>query len=73
MDPQVGAVACEAGDLFLLCTDGLVEALYDHHLVELMRAPASGGSEAGAARRLVEASLAQGARDNVTALVVEVV
>jgi serine/threonine protein phosphatase PrpC len=73
VDPQVGAVAYEAGDLFLLCSDGLVEGLYDQHLAESMRGPAAAGAEAGAARRLVEASLAQGARDNVTALVIEVV
>jgi serine/threonine protein phosphatase PrpC len=72
VDPQVGAVAYEAGDLFLLCTDGLQEGLHDSHLAELMRAPASTGAEPGAARRMVEASLAFGARDNVTALVVEV-
>ena len=34
VDPQVGAVACERGDIFLLCSDGLMEGLYDHHLVE---------------------------------------
>jgi PPM family protein phosphatase len=73
VDPQVGAVACQAGDIFLLCTDGLVEGLHDQHLAEFMRAPVSAGDEASAARCLVEASLAQGARDNVTALVVEVV
>jgi PPM family protein phosphatase len=73
VDPQVGAVACQAGDVFLLCTDGLVEGLQDQHLAEFLRAPVSAGAEASAARRLVEASLAQGARDNVTALVVEVV
>ena len=69
VDPQVGAVGYETGDIFLLCTDGLVEGLYDDHLVELVRASES----TARARRLVEASLANGARDNVTALVVEVV
>jgi PPM family protein phosphatase len=69
VDPQVGAVSYETGDIFLLCTDGLVDGLFDHHLAELLRAPAS----AGQARCLVEASLAGGARDNVTALVIEVV
>jgi PPM family protein phosphatase len=68
VQPQVGVVAYETGDLFLLCTDGLAEGLYDQHLAELMRAPES----AGPARRLVEAALANGARDNVTALVIEV-
>jgi len=69
VDPQVGAVAYQTGDIFLLCTDGLVEGLYDHHLADLMR----GRAPAGPARLLVEASLANGARDNVTALVIEVV
>jgi serine/threonine protein phosphatase PrpC len=73
VDPQVGAVGYEAGDFFLLCTDGLVEGLHDQHLAEVMRAPASAGEEESVARRLVEASLAQGARDNVTALVIEAV
>jgi protein phosphatase len=69
VDPQVGAVGFETGDIFLLCTDGLVEGLYDHHLAELMRASESSRP----ARRLVEASLSNGARDNVTALVIEVI
>jgi protein phosphatase len=73
VDPQAGAVAYQAGDIFLLCTDGLVEGLHDQHLAEVMRAPASAGEEESVARRLVEASLAQGARDNVTALVIEAV
>jgi serine/threonine protein phosphatase PrpC len=69
VEPQVGAVAYDTGDVLLLCTDGLIEGLYDQHLAELMRAPES----AGPARSLVEAALAKGARDNVTALVIEVV
>jgi len=73
VDPQVGAVAYEPGDFFLLCTDGLVDGLHDHHLAEFMRSTASEGAETSAARRLVEASLAHGARDNVTAVVIEVV
>jgi protein phosphatase len=68
VDPQVGAVAYEPGDLLLLCTDGLIEGLYDYDLAGLMRAP----EPAGPARLLVETALAKGARDNVTALVVEV-
>src|ERR1022692_596763 len=56
VDPQVGAVAYEPGDIFLLCTDGLTEGLYDNHLVELLRSPESvAGSNP--AHRLVEASL----------------
>jgi len=68
VDPQVGAVGYETGDIFLLCTDGMMEGLYNHHLVELLRA----ASSASPAHRLVESSMANGARDNITALVVEV-
>ena len=70
VDPQVGAVAYESGDIFLLCTDGLVEGLYDSQLVDSLRANSE--SEGNPAERLVEASVASDGRDNTTALVVEV-
>jgi PPM family protein phosphatase len=67
VDPQVGAVGCERGDIFLLCTDGLVDGLYDGQLVEILR-----GNE-NSAQKLVDASLKNSGRDNTTALVVQVV
>ena len=70
VDPQVGAVACESGDMFLLCTDGLVEGLYDDQLLELLRQPHSG--DVNPAERLVQASLEKDGRDNITALVIQV-
>jgi protein phosphatase len=73
VDPQVGAVAYEAGDIFLLCTDGLVEGLHDHHLVELLRPPVSTRKGAHPAHRLVAAALEQDGRDNTTALVIQVI
>ena len=71
--PQVGAVAYDTGDIFLLCTDGLVEALYDSHLAELLRSPASNGTGANPASRLVEEALARNVRDNTTAMVIRAV
>ena len=73
VDPQLGAVACEPGDIFLLCTDGLSEGLYDHHLLELLRPPPANRKGNNPAQGLVEASLKNDGRDNTTALVVEVV
>jgi serine/threonine protein phosphatase PrpC len=67
VDPQVGAVGCERGDIFLLCTDGLIDGLSDHQLVELLR---DGGN---AAQQLVAISVKNSGRDNTTALVVQVV
>lgn len=73
VDPQVGAVACAPGDLFLLGTDGLTEGLYADALVELLRAPEIGTAGEDAARRLVEASLVNDGRDNITALIIRVI
>jgi PPM family protein phosphatase len=72
VNPQVGAVGYEPGDVFLVCSDGLVEGLYDHDLLERLRTSGSRGVAAETARFLVEASISKGARDNVTALVIEV-
>jgi protein phosphatase len=73
VDPQVGAVTCEPGDLFLLCTDGVVEGLYDHTLAEMLRRPKTAlPAEWNPARELVAASIENAGRDNTTAVVVEV-
>jgi len=57
-----------AGDQFLLCSDGLCKELSDPEMLDILRAD---GPEL-AAERLVEAALARKARDNVTAVVLEV-
>lgn len=71
VDPQVGAVAYEPGDLFLLCTDGLSEAFYNSTLDELLRSPDFTAAE-NSARRLVEEAVLRDGRDNTTALVIRV-
>ncbi len=70
VDPQVGAVAYEPGDQFLLCTDGLVDGLYDHHILDLLRPSTPHPDGFNPAHQLVEAALDQGSRDNTTALVI---
>ena len=65
-EPELDKVTdrAEPGDRFLLCSDGLNKALDDPTIARL----------AGArdpARRLIEAALEYGVRDNVTAIVVE--
>ncbi len=72
VDPQVGAVGYEPGDIFLLCSDGLSEGLYDHRILERLRSGSSREGPANPAQELVEASLVQDGRDNTTALVIEV-
>jgi PPM family protein phosphatase len=71
VDPQIGAVACEPGDIFLLCSDGLTEGLYDDQLLELLRRPDAAEAALTPADRLVKASLERAGRDNTTAMVIE--
>ena len=67
VDPQVGAVSYERGDIFLICSDGLIDGLPDPQLVELLRA------DGHSAQQLVATSVKNSGRDNTTALVVRVV
>jgi PPM family protein phosphatase len=72
VDPQVGAIACERGDIFLLCTDGLTDGLYDGQLTELLRESPS-SKKSNPAQLLAEVSVKNSGRDNTTALVVQVI
>jgi protein phosphatase len=71
IDPQVGAVGYEPGDMFLICTDGLIEGLYDSQILDLLRRPDAIEAAANPAQRLVGASLERSGRDNTTAVVIE--
>jgi serine/threonine protein phosphatase PrpC len=78
VDPQVGAVAYEPGDLFLLCTDGLTEGLYNHQLTDHLRPPPTAPGARTPfepsllSRQLVESAVHADGRDNTTALVIAV-
>jgi protein phosphatase len=64
----------EAGDIFVLCSDGLWDVVARHDIAEV--AGAVGGAEvptvAEAAERLIDLALARHTADNVTVLVVRV-
>ena len=72
VDPQTGAVPLRRGDTFLLCSDGLAEGLYRHQMEDFLKAGRIGDAKFNPARELVETSVKNDGRDNVTALVVEV-
>jgi protein phosphatase len=59
----------EAGDVFLLCTDGLTREVNDALMAEILSA---GLDLEAAAKSLVDAANEAGGRDNVTALLVRV-
>lgn len=70
VDPQVGAVGCNEGDRFLLCTDGVVDGLWDAAMERLIREPDATKPDEAPARTIVEAAVDASGRDNATAIVV---
>ncbi|HTB81683.1 MAG TPA: protein phosphatase 2C domain-containing protein [Opitutaceae bacterium] len=72
IDPHVGAVGHQPGDRFLICSDGLIDGLWDRQLEELIRTTPPGPAGQTAAQRLVEEAVQISGRDNTTAVVVEV-
>ncbi|WP_437203291.1 protein phosphatase 2C domain-containing protein [Planctomicrobium sp. SH664] len=72
--PHLGDVRCEVGDRFLLCTDGVVEGLWDRALDEMVREAGPGGAvdSSTIAQRIVQAATEESGRDNSSAVVVEV-
>lgn len=67
--PALSLVTPDPGDRFLLCSDGLSDAVTDEAIAELLR-DVSDPQEC--AERLVRLALAAGAGDNVTVLVADV-
>ncbi len=65
VQPDLSETALAAGDVVVLCSDGLWEPLADLDIARL----AAGGAPGEAAQELVEAALAAGSTDNVTAVV----
>lgn len=73
IDPHIGAVAHRPGDRFLICSDGLIDGLWDRRLEEMLREIPPDGSEVSVAKRLVDESVLNSGRDNTTAVVFEVI
>ena len=77
--PQIGQIHCEPGDRLLLCSDGVIEGLWDRGLDDLLRHPPPAAptdhspAELSPAQRLVQTAVAESGRDNATAVVVEIV
>jgi len=67
-EPDLRVEATRAGDVFLLCSDGLTEVLAPARMAELLALPA-----AAACHALVDEAFAGGSRDNISAVVVRVV
>ena len=63
--PEVQILRLEDGDQLLLCTDGLTNMLDDNAIGDIV---ARADSVGDACRRLIDAALQRGGRDNVTVI-----
>lgn len=70
--PHIGCVSCQPGDRLLLCTDGVIDGLWDHALEDLAREPSAPNQLPTLAQRIVQSAVDHSGRDNATALVVEI-
>ncbi len=72
VEPHIGAVAHQPGDRFLICSDGVIDGLWDRQLEEFARLPPTPGANQSIAQRLVDEAVQASGRDNTTAVVVEI-
>jgi serine/threonine protein phosphatase PrpC len=73
IDPHIGAVGHSPGDRFLICSDGVIDGLWDRQLEETIRTPPLDGDPRSPAHRIVDQAVQNSGRDNSTAVVVELV
>ncbi len=71
MHPQIDSMKYCPGDRFLLCTDGVIEGIWDSGLEELVRAQSETKSDPNPAQRIVLEAVRTSGHDNATALVIE--
>jgi serine/threonine protein phosphatase PrpC len=69
VNPQIGEVPCAKGDRFLICTDGVTDAIYNKQLPEILADCPKGTFPAA---YLVKESIERSGRDNTTAVVISV-
>jgi serine/threonine protein phosphatase PrpC len=68
LEPDIETFALQAGDLYLLCSDGLTDMVDDAEIEAILRDE----PPTRAAWRLVDRALANGGRDNITVALVRV-
>lgn len=69
--PQVGVLDYDPGDRFVLCSDGVIEGLWDRGIEDIARGTAGLNLSGSQAEQLVRVAVDESGRDNATAVVVE--
>ncbi|MBL8848299.1 MAG: serine/threonine-protein phosphatase [Planctomycetaceae bacterium] len=70
--PQLAKLDVAPGDRLLLCTDGVIDGLWDRAIADWLIEPTGDGTELPDAERLVRAAVAESGRDNASAVVIEI-
>jgi serine/threonine protein phosphatase PrpC len=73
VEPQIGSFILSPGERLLLCTDGVIEGLWDHAIRDLVSDTQAQDDQVPAAERLVSTAISESGRDNTTAIIVELV
>jgi protein phosphatase len=69
LQPQTGSFDLQQGDSYVLCTDGLIEGLWDNTIQRLLTEPPPRLAGLSPSKRLMQEALAESGRDNTTVLV----
>lgn len=69
IEPETGKLALEPRDIFLLCSDGLSDGLWDRELAEGLKLAAENTAPEEVARSLVSRANEASGKDNITAVV----
>ncbi len=73
LDPEIVTFPVETGDIYLLCSDGLNEEIWDHEMTEILQEGKRMGKPLLAiAEDLVYRALDAGGKDNVTTILLEI-
>ena len=68
---DTGSIRHQPGDAYLLCTDGVVEGLWDRGLMRQIISPLP-NDKRNPAERIVLEAVAEDGRDNATAVVLQI-
>lgn len=71
LKPDTGSIRYESGDHYLLCTDGVIEGLWDRGILRQILSPLP-NDKRNPAERIVLEAVAEDGRDNATAVVLQI-
>ncbi len=69
--PDIGIIPLQAGDLYVLCSDGLTDYVPEEHVIKTISSPSMTLHEIG--KELVNMALQKGGNDNITVLLVKII